>query len=141
MKLQLALNVRNIGEAISYYSKLFNTPPYKQKEYFAKFEIQNPPLKLVLIEDPYANDRINHLGVELNNDEDLSAIGDRLSYLGISEKDDEFNYAAQNKVSSKEPQGLHWQWYTKNTKAKKTVNHSQNKSHTEINTHMSESIR
>lgn len=141
MKLQLALNVRNIGEAISYYSKLFNTPPYKQNEYFAKFEIQNPPLKLVLIEDPYANDRINHLGIELNNDEDLSAIGDRLSYLGISETDEEFRYTNQSKVSSKEPQGIHWEWYTNNKKANKIINNGQGNKHTDMNAHMSESCR
>ena len=115
MRLQLALNVRNIGEAISYYSKLFNTPPHKQNEDYANFEIDNPPLKLVLIENPHANHRINHLVVELTQEEDLSAVSDRLDYLGISDiKEEESTccYATQNKVWSKEPQGLNWEWYT-----------------------------
>ena len=64
MRLQLALNVRNIEEAVCYYSKLFDTNPHKRREGYANFAIDNPPLKLVLIENSNAEDRINHLGVE-----------------------------------------------------------------------------
>ena len=47
-RVQLALNVDDLDEAITFYSKLFNTAPAKVKEGYAKFAVAEPPLKLVL---------------------------------------------------------------------------------------------
>ncbi len=49
---QLALNVDDLDEAITFYSKLFNTAPAKIKPGYANFAIAEPPLKLVLLENP-----------------------------------------------------------------------------------------
>ena len=115
MRLQLALNVRNIEEAISYYSKLFDALPHKRREKYANFAIDNPPLKLVLFENPDATERINHLGVEVSQNEKLSDITERIYKSGISDKTENEStccFATQNKVWSVEPQGIHWEWYT-----------------------------
>lgn len=61
---QLALNVDNLEEAVTFYSKLFGTQPAKLKPGYANFAIAQPPLKLVLIENPGEGGTINHLGVE-----------------------------------------------------------------------------
>ena len=63
-RVQLALNVANLDEAIDFYSKLFATEPAKVRPGYANFAVVDPPLKLVLIED--ANQTpgtLNHLGV------------------------------------------------------------------------------
>ena len=65
MRLQLALNVRNIDEAVDYYSKLFGATPHKRRPGYANFALDAPPLKLVLFENPEAAERLNHLGVEV----------------------------------------------------------------------------
>ena len=49
---QLALNVDDLEEAITFYSKLFNTSPAKVKSGYANFAIVDPQLKLVLLENP-----------------------------------------------------------------------------------------
>jgi len=49
-RIQLALNVDELGESIAFYSKLFGTGPAKVKPGYANFAIAEPPLKLVLIE-------------------------------------------------------------------------------------------
>ena len=49
-RVQLALNVSNLAEAIQFYSKMFNATPAKVREGYANFAIADPPLKLVLIE-------------------------------------------------------------------------------------------
>ena len=49
---QLALNVDDLDEAVTFYSKLFNAKPAKRKPGYANFAIAEPPLKLVLIENP-----------------------------------------------------------------------------------------
>ena len=49
---QLALNVDDLDVAVTFYSKLFNAQPAKRKPGYANFAIAEPPLKLVLIENP-----------------------------------------------------------------------------------------
>jgi len=51
-RVQLALNVDDLDEAIAFYSKLFDAPPVKVKEGYANFAIADPPLKLVLLQTP-----------------------------------------------------------------------------------------
>jgi catechol 2,3-dioxygenase-like lactoylglutathione lyase family enzyme len=50
-RVQLALNVSNIDEAVDFYQKLFNTEPAKRRPGYANFAIVDPPLKLVLIDN------------------------------------------------------------------------------------------
>ena len=73
MRVQLALNVKNIDEAVAFYSRLFNTEVSKRKPGYANFAIDEPPLKLVLFENPDADERLNHLGVEVFSDADVHA--------------------------------------------------------------------
>ena len=114
MRLQLALNVRKLDEAIEYYSKLFNASPHKIRAGYANFSIENPPLKLVLFEKPEAEERVNHLGVEVFNVNELEKASRRLQASGMVnriETDETCCHATQDKVWSQEPQGLHWEWY------------------------------
>ena len=62
-RVQLALNVSNIDEAIAYYSKMFGVGPAKVREGYANFAIADPPLKLVLIEGHGEAGTLNHVGV------------------------------------------------------------------------------
>lgn len=130
MRLQLALNVRNLEEAVSYYSKLFDSQPHKLRDGYANFAISNPPLKLVLIENPSAEQRINHLGVEVDQNEGLNDVGKRLDRNGVADEVEEETtccFATQDKVWSTEPQGLHWEWYTITDDNPSEVNTSKSK--------------
>ena len=69
-RMQLALNVDDLDQAITFYSKLFNTAPAKVKEGYANFAVAEPPLKLVLLENPGKGGTINHLGVEVESSDD-----------------------------------------------------------------------
>ena len=70
-RVQLALNVDNLDEAVTFYSKLFNTQPAKLKDGYANFTITEPPLKLVLLENPGHGGTINHLGVEVDSSDQV----------------------------------------------------------------------
>ena len=72
-RVQLALNVDDLDEAITFYSKLFNTAPAKVKEGYANFAVAEPPLKLVLIQNPGKGGTINHLGVEVESSDTVHA--------------------------------------------------------------------
>ena len=114
MRLQLALNVEDIDEAVEFYSTLFDVLPAKRKPGYANFAIDEPPLKLVLFENPDANERLNHLGVEVFDDADVRAATDRLKAADLvdSVEDEETCcYATQNKVWALDPQGMRWEYY------------------------------
>ena len=114
MRVQLALNVRDLDRAIEYYSKLFDTPVHKRKPGYANFAIDQPPLKLVLFENPDAPERLNHLGVEVFNDTDVAAAEARLEAAGIAgptETGATCCFATQNKVWSRDPEDLRWEFY------------------------------
>src|ERR1700738_3279467 len=81
-RIQLALNVDNLAEGVAFYSKLFKTQPAKVKEGYANFAIAEPPLKLVLIENPGHGGSINHLGVEVESSETVHAEIGRLTGEG-----------------------------------------------------------
>jgi len=113
-RVQLALNVKDIDEAVSYYSKLFGAEVNKRKPGYANFAIDKPPLKLVLFENPGADERINHLGVELFDQKDVASATERFVEAGIAGEQEVANtccYATQDKIWSADPQGLKWEWY------------------------------
>ncbi len=114
MRVQLALNVRNLEEAVEFYSKLFDVKVNKRKPGYANFAIEQPPLKLVLFENPDADERLNHLGVEVFDDADVRAASDRLKAAGLVDSvEDEHTccHATQNKVWALDPQGMRWEYY------------------------------
>lgn len=114
MRLQLALNVDDIDQAVDFYSKLFDTQPAKRKPGYANFAIADPPLKLVLFEVKDAAERLNHVGVEVFEAEDVTVATERLKEAGLADLvEDEATccYAKQDKVWAIEPQGLRWEWY------------------------------
>lgn len=82
-RLQLALNVEHLETAITHYTKLFGVAPAKIRPGYANFAISNPPLKLVLIENPGAVDSINHLGVEVQSVEEVRAEHERVTNVGM----------------------------------------------------------
>lgn len=114
MRLQLALNVRDIDEAVAYYAKLFGREPHKRRSGYANFAIDAPPLKLVLFENPDAAERLNHLGVEVFEPAEIERAERRLAAAGMlaeTQRNETCCHATQDKVWSREPQGLRWEWY------------------------------
>ena len=80
---QLALNVDDLDRAIAFYSKLFNTAPAKVKPGYANFAVAEPPLKLVLIENPGHGGTLNHLGIEVESSQAVHAEIARLTDEGM----------------------------------------------------------
>jgi catechol 2,3-dioxygenase-like lactoylglutathione lyase family enzyme len=114
-RVQLALNVDDLGEAISFYSKLFCTAPAKVKEGYANFAIADPPLKLVLLENPGKGGTMNHLGVEVDSSDTVHAEIARLTSEGLF-ADEEIGttccFATQDKAWVTGPAGERWEVYT-----------------------------
>jgi predicted enzyme related to lactoylglutathione lyase len=114
-RVQLALNVSNIDEAVAFYSELFQTKPNKIREGYANFAIESPPLKLVLIENAAGAGTLNHLGVEVFSTEEVSAATARLVDAGLhtaTQENVNCCYAVQDKVWVDAPDKQKWEIYT-----------------------------
>ena len=113
-RVQLALNVSNIDSAVDFYRKLFATEPAKRRPGYANFAIAEPPLKLVLIENSKAVDKLNHLGIEVESSEQVIQASNRLQQTDLSvtpQTQSTCCYALQDKVWVKDPDGADWEVY------------------------------
>jgi catechol 2,3-dioxygenase-like lactoylglutathione lyase family enzyme len=114
-RIQLALNVSNLDEAVGFYSKLFKSAPAKRRPGYANFAIEEPPLKLVLIEGGGTPGTINHLGVEVFSTEEVTGAITYLAGEGLATEVEEHTtccYAVQDKVWVDGPDGARWEVYT-----------------------------
>lgn len=117
MRLQLALNVPKLDDAIAFYSALFATEPAKVKPGYANWAIDDPPLKLVVFENADATPgSLNHLGVETESADEVVAAEHRLRESGLATTGiDETICCFAEKVETwvTGPHGQRWEWYVK----------------------------
>ena len=111
-RVQLALNVDDLEQAVAFYSRLFGAEPAKRKPGYANFAIADPPLKLVLFEAPGATEKLNHLGVEVETTAEVTATQQRVEAEGLAAVDDSgvCCFAEQDKVWV-EGAGERWEVY------------------------------
>ncbi|MFF4157018.1 ArsI/CadI family heavy metal resistance metalloenzyme [Streptomyces sp. NPDC001678] len=114
-RVQLALNVADLEASVAFYSKLFGVEPAKRRPGYANFAITEPPLKLVLIEGESGQDtRLDHLGVEVEAVDQVSAATERLKAAGLATfegNDTSCCYALQDKVWVTGPGKEPWEVY------------------------------
>ena len=114
-RVQLALNVDDLDTAITFYSKLFGAQPVKVKPGYANFAIADPPLKLVLLENPGQGGTLNHLGVEVESSEQVHTEIARLAGEGMFTEEEIGTtccFATQDKGWVTGPGGERWEVYT-----------------------------
>jgi catechol 2,3-dioxygenase-like lactoylglutathione lyase family enzyme len=115
-RVQLALRVGDLAGSIDFYSKLFGTEPAKRRPGYANFAIVEPPLKLVLLENPGEGGSLNHLGVEVADIDTVDAEQARLAEQGLTSIDERGTtccYAKQDKFWVQgAPNGESWEIYT-----------------------------
>ena len=115
-RVQLALRVADLDASVEFYSRLFDTTPAKRRPGYANFAIAEPPMKLVLLEGhPGEETRMDHLGVEVENTDLVTAATNRLADAGLAtrvEDQTECCYAVQDKVWVTGPGDEPWEVYT-----------------------------
>jgi predicted enzyme related to lactoylglutathione lyase len=114
-RIQLAVNVSDLEEAIDFYSKFFKSAPAKVRAGYANFAIDDPPLKLVLIENEGTPGSLNHLGVEVFSTDEVTQATEYLSEVGFATRVEENTtccFAVQVKVWVDGVDGSPWEVYT-----------------------------
>jgi catechol 2,3-dioxygenase-like lactoylglutathione lyase family enzyme len=114
-RVQLALNVDDLAASIAFYTTLLGTEPAKVKPGYANFAVSEPPLKLVLIENPGTGGSLNHLGLEVDSSDTVHAEIARFADAGLF-TEEEINttccFATQDKVWVTAPDAEKWEVYT-----------------------------
>ncbi len=126
-RVQLALNVTDLDQAVEFYTRLFGAEPAKRKPGYANYAIADPPLKLVLFEGPEGG-TINHLGVETESSAEVEAAEARLSGSGLETTgidDTTCCYATKVETWVSDPDGTRWEWYVKTGDAEELTKHAE----------------
>src|SRR5687768_14840975 len=116
MRMQLAINVADLDEAVDFYSRMFGVAPAKRRPGYANFAIADPPLKLVLFEGAGAPGSLNHLGVEAETAAEVVAAEARLATAGLTTtgvEDTQCCFAEKTETWVSGPDGARWEWYVK----------------------------
>ena len=116
MRMQLAINVADLDQAVAFYSRMFGVEPAKIRPGYANFAIADPPLKLVLFEGAGEPGSINHLGVETESAAEVVAAEARLGTSGLRTTgvdDTQCCFAAKTETWVEGPDGARWEWYVK----------------------------
>lgn len=108
-RFHLAIYVSDLQKSIGFYNQIFDTVPVKTKCDYAKYEPQSPSVNFTLNVSPEkasGNGRLSHMGIQLQNTDQLSQIRTRLTQ-NIHTEEEQVNccYAIQDKFWVRDPDG------------------------------------
>jgi extradiol dioxygenase family protein len=112
MRPHLSLDVRNVLASVEFYQKVFGIAPQKQTSDYAKFDLTRPALNLSLVSSTGRVSAVNHLGIEVESVEDITAWKERLQRARVIDRVEEniaCCFARQDKVWFSDPDGNAWE--------------------------------
>ena len=113
MKLHLSINVTDQQKAVEFYSQLFGMNPTIEKEGYVKWDVQDPPVNFVIETGCCdSSDGVDHLGIQVENEEELETVVSRTRDSGQPFLDVEKTqccYAVSDKAWVKGPGSENWE--------------------------------
>jgi catechol 2,3-dioxygenase-like lactoylglutathione lyase family enzyme len=107
------LNVADLATSVRFYSELFAAEPTVLKADYAKWMLDDPRVNFAISNTGRAPG-IDHLGIQAETGEALSALGHRLNAAGgtvIPEEAAICCYAKSDKLWTEDPQGTRWETF------------------------------
>ena len=107
------VSVDDLEQNIRFYSTLFGTQPSIIKDDYAKWMLDDPKVNFAISR---RGDKagVNHLGIQVENDEDLEAMRAQLTRADqpvVEQVDAACCYAKSNKHWVQDPQGVAWETF------------------------------
>src|SRR5215470_2000427 len=109
-RLHVHMKVEHLDQAIRFYSTLFASKPAVVKPDYAKWMLEDPRVNFA-ISSGAEKAAIDHLGLQVESDDDLAVIAGRLDAAGAQVKKQENAsccYARGNKGWVTDPSGVSW---------------------------------
>ncbi len=112
-RMHVHVSVPDLEQSVKFYSTLFAADPTVRKVDYAKWMLEDPRVNFAISERPGAAG-IEHLGIQAENEVELSEIYERLSRAEapiIEEQGATCCYAKSDKQWINDPQGIAWETF------------------------------
>jgi len=112
-RLHLHIAVDDLEQSIGFYSVLFGASPTVRESDYAKWMLDDPKVNLA-ISQRGVQPGLDHVGIQVDSDEELRSLSSRLKQAGQSTRDQEAAsccYAKSNKSWVTDPSGLRWETF------------------------------
>lgn len=112
-RLHVHISVADVAASIRFYTTMFGAEPSVTKENYAKWLLQDPRVNFAIStrRQPVG---INHLGIQVESDEELRAMRAQLQAADseiIEERDQPCCYARSDKYWVTDPTGIAWETF------------------------------
>ena len=105
--------VENLDASVRFYTKIFGAEPTVRKPDYAKWMMEDPRMNFA-ISQRGAKAGIDHLGFQVDTDEELATLRRQVAEAGIAAQDQPGAtccYAKSDKYWMTDPQGIAWETY------------------------------
>ena len=112
-RMHIHVGVKNLNESITFYSKMFATAPTIEKTDYAKWQLEDPKINFA-ISARGAAEGLNHLGIQVEDAQELSDMKARLDTLQadlVEEEGTACCYAKSDKYWVNDPSGIPWETF------------------------------
>ena len=112
-RLHIHIAVDDIEQNIRFYSALFGSQPSVTKVDYIKWELTEPAVNFA-ISKRGSKPGLDHVGIQADNNDELTAIQSRLQQAGIGgqeQRDAACCYARSDKYWTEDPQGIAWETF------------------------------
>ncbi|MBV9597015.1 MAG: VOC family protein [Chloroflexi bacterium] len=117
-RLHISLNVRSLDVSLPFYKVLFGAEPSKLKPFYAKFELEDPPINFAVNERPFEapikEGAVGHFGIQVKSSETVRAARARYEAAGFHVEEETQTaccYAVQTKIWVADPDLNKWEVY------------------------------
>ena len=112
-RLHVHVAVEDLPRSIDFYSTLFGVQPNVTKDDYAKWMLDDPRVNFA-ISDRARVPGVDHLGIQVDTNEELMDLAGRLKAAGEVTRDQEATtccYAKSDKAWVNDPSGLRWETF------------------------------
>ena len=105
--------VASLNDSVAFYSKIFGAEPTVLKPDYAKWMVEDPRINFA-ISTRGAQPGVNHLGFQVDSEDELTGMRDRLVAADaglVEEMGAHCCYAESDKYWVTDPQGIAWETY------------------------------
>ena len=114
-RMHIHIAVNELAESIGFYSTIFGAAPSIERADYAKWDLSDPAINFAISKRGHANG-INHLGIQVDSENELAEIAQRLDeaeIISTKQAGASCCYARSNKHWAVDPQGVAWEsFYT-----------------------------
>lgn len=113
-RLHVHVTVRDLSESIQFYSTMFGVDPDVTESDYAKWMLDDPRVNFAISERCGKTPGIDHLGIQVDEDSELTEIAERLQRAErpiVEQKSADCCYAISDKAWAADPQGVTWETF------------------------------